>query len=250
MNQKSGLNIEVSMKKIAFLIVILHFSIVYGQDSGLKMKSLKLYSNVPFDWDEKLELPTSQGYHSYRAFYFSPAFTLNRINGDFHELELSNLGYEQKTTGIIIDDSTGTKIINYNINRFQLAFRYEYNVLLFKFRNFKRINPYMGVSAQPYFVHQRYRPFDINVFTLNGSDYEIVSDKIGINVTITPRILIHVSQHFYADLNMPLCFFTFDLMNRESNHPFSINFYKRQTIFENWLLLHGSFLRLGIGIKL
>ena len=199
------------MKKKQLVILLLFVSThIFGQENTNKAKQidLKLYTNFSFihrytELGKDTLNGTTRLEHTkdFYGFSFSPAFVFYNKKGNSSEIEISRLNY---TNNYIKEytqlDSTGAimhVISGHTKKEFDFHFRYEYQLRLFKKKDWKRINLSIGFSATPFVEWNKTEP------TLST---EFVSSKtiIGVYLSVIPRIEYTINEKWYLDLNIPI----------------------------------------------
>jgi len=182
----------------------------------------------------------------YQLGYFSPAFTIGKENGNFHEFELSRflINHEQEKTIITYDSLNRKELVSGERNtKLFFALRYEYNIALRKVAAEAKLQPYIGFSFRPYFERSMFTP-------LISSQFPTRENQLGVNFSIVPRINYNLKGNWYLDLNVPLQLTETNVNSLIRENP-ALPGEQRKTTTINFetLPLH-LFLRFGVGLRL
>ncbi len=143
---------------------------------------------------------TVEQYSYIRTGYFTPAVSFERLNGDFHEIELSELMInrtDQKVSYKFTDDSTSLLVSGERTIDLGLAFRYEYNLNLMKNRPDARFRPFIGFAASPYFSRASIKYFV-------SLTYPESETRFGVALAIVPGIQYNINENWFLEFNIPL----------------------------------------------
>lgn len=177
--------------------------------------------------------------------YFSPAVAVQwkTKQKDFHEVEISDLRVNQRKN-ISINGSEAFPFPQDPYDRFSssLQLRYEY-ILTFVKKKMSRVVPALGFGINPYMAVTRNVPRDAMAF----KSREI---EAGSRFCITPRLTVHISNRFYAELNIPVGILQTQYTETYSENPtlpLEARKYSRVDFDAFPLRFTG---RLGVGVKI
>ena len=174
-----------TFKKVILIVYMLVSIQVKAQNNAIK-----IYTNFNITID-KLYNQTNTTSSFGR---FSPSFSKNTRNGNFHELELSSFiinRYKYET-----DSSSNIQLINggrYNLQN--IGLKYEFSFRLLK-NSTSRLQPYIGTSANVTFLRYANIPILSTV-------YYHSSISISTSFFITPRLIYNINDNCFFDLNIP-----------------------------------------------
>ena len=127
-------------------------------------------------------------------------------------------------------------------NSFNLAFRYEYNILITGSEN-NKIRTYLGFAASPYFKSINIEPLITTIWPKHFSSF-------GLDLGLVPRINYQVHDRVFLDISVPVNFARAGYQNMREKNP-ALPFDLQTTKIEDIRFLQGdSLIRLGAGIVL
>jgi hypothetical protein len=217
-------------------------------------KAVKLYTN--FSWtstEDRWSLDSANSTSSLlenketQIDYFTPAFAIYSPNGNFQELEISRLQFNHSNNAVRIQtDSTGQTsdiVIGQKITRIFIAFRYEYDILLFKQKTENKVQWYTGFSASPYFSNSKFSPIVSNLYPTN-------ENKMGVTLSVIPRLHYNVNDRWFVDLNVPVNLFDFNVNVKNDSNPTLPDSQNKTTTLELETFPSQVLIRLGVGLRL
>lgn len=214
------------MKKTHFIILLLFVSAhIFGQENTKETKQidLKIYTNFSFtsNYTElgkgsingTTKLEHTKGFDGFR---FSPAIVFYNKKGNSSEIEISRLKYSNNYKEEYISlDSTGAKLTTvsgYTQKEFEFYFRYEYQLRLFKKKNWKTIKPSLGFSATPFVAWNKTEP-------VLSTEFASSKTIIGVYLSVIPRIEYAINEKWYLDLNFPIAIATAHFTSMKNEDP-------------------------------
>lgn len=224
---------------------------IFAQDTS--PIQLKLYSN--FGWrtaeltvgyDTVLNKPIKEGFYETSLGYFSPAFAWASPRGNYHEVELSRLQFNEVDQQTYIDHDNG---LNHQVvsgeqrtNVF-IALRYEFNYMIIKNKGDKRLKPSLGFAVRPYYSRSAFVPRVSSLFASSQSN-------AGAIFSIIPRINYDLNKRWFIDLNVPINLGDVNIQSRTHDNPaIPVNQRTITTIVAEALPTQ-YLIRLGIGVRL
>lgn len=180
----------MSIPKSAILLIL--FCAVISQASAQEQsqintdRAVKLYLNTSYDG-------TSQG-DMVNLGHLSPSLSLQKPNGNFHEFELSSLSWKRDKNEVRFQQLNAYAG---KCSEIHIGFRYEYNILLSRNTGYTGLSPYLGIAANPYYLHNQFDPIVSTAFP----EY---NDRIGIGLAIVPRLIYNFGTRWFMDVNIPL----------------------------------------------
>jgi len=93
-----------------------------------------------------------------------------------------------------------------------LAARYEYNLNLLRGKPEARFRPLIGFAGSPYFTRTSIQPFV-------SLSYPERDCRVGLDLAVVPRILWHINENWYLDLNVPVSLVDLGLEIRRTDNP-------------------------------
>ncbi len=247
------------MKSRFFTLGILHFLflLLFINSQSLAQysnnKSIKLYTNFNFVTEDDVSSTdsitnniTTEKNKNYQLGYFSPAYTIELTNGNFHEFEISRflINQEQNQT-IISNDSLGRSevIAGVKSTKIFVAFRYEYNFSLGKKTEETKFHPYVGISINPFFENAIIMP-------TVSSQFPKKQVQVGALLAIVPRINYDIKGNWYMDLNVPINIFEANVDFSNDQNPILSESERKTTEFNIELFPNNIMVRIGIGLRI
>lgn len=241
------------MRNLAILSVLLLSFNLFSQEFTESV-DFKLYTN--FDYSPKyiyhdIESASGTTLREYEkeinGFNFSPAIVFNNKKGNSNELEISRFRFSNNySKEYSILDSTGavenTLPGSYN-KEFELFFRYEYKLHLFKKKDWEKIKPILGFSATPFFQWNKSEPSRSNEFSSSNT-------SVGLYLSIVPRVEYVINERWYLDLNIPIALVTTHYTRIRHDNPTLPIDERVVSIFEFYNGPVSFAIRFGIGIKI
>ena len=223
-----------------------------GQEST-KTKSIKLYSNYSWistqtniGFDSTGQVSTVARNLDVQLGYFTPALSFPSANGNFQEIELSKIVIGNTRNEVLnVVDSTGKSSLVSVLRKKNntIAFRYEYDVLLFKKKNAdSKLKTYLGLSVNPYFSHTKYSSSIASMFTTSQNSF-------GALIAIIPRINYNINEKLFVDFNIPMNIIDMNVTSDITENP-AIPVPQRSISTLNFSQLPDQFLvRFGLGFR-
>ena len=242
------------MKREIIVTVFLIMSLVVFSQETPSNKSLKVYTS--YNWaafynqaDTSLQPGvTIMNYErEIGVFNFSPSFVIHNSKGNSHEFELTRVFYQnnyQKTYDEI--DSTGNvaNIVSGElIKQFQLHLRYEYVWSLFKQKDWKKLNGFLGFSASPFYKWNKQEP-------LTSMSYTKSEKSMGLYFSVIPRVQYNINKRLYLDLNFPIALLTAQYTTQFSDNPALAINERQQSTIDIEQLPFGFAVRIGMGFRM
>ncbi|MCB9246393.1 MAG: hypothetical protein H6606_08175 [Flavobacteriales bacterium] len=174
------------------------------------------------------------------------AFQWNTPRNTFHEIELTQLrfyGISNKSDRI--NDTTGhiePVPMGSDMRIAEVSVRYEYNFYLNRSTSQKLI-PSAGIGINPYFRLTDSSPRNSNSFPTRQTNS-------GAMFFLMPRLLYHISDKLFLDLNMPICLADSYLDVNKVENPLFTEGQQRTSSYNFQLFPQIVSGRLGIGLKL
>jgi hypothetical protein len=242
------------MKSIHVILFVLAFTnTANAQNTNLDYSgALKIYNLTSYETytTSVFTDTTNSNYHfskhsALTVFHPTVAYQWKTTKSNFHEVELTGLMFANKRSQtVLMNDSTNINptIGGMNTLTSELSLRYEYILTFNKMKESKFV-PSVGFGLNPFYRRISNRPVLSNMYPSSERQF-------GVRAFITPRITYFVTQKFFLDLNIPLCFSEFNLTALRQDNPVipfdhrttsTINFYQ----FPKFLSA-----RIGIGIKI
>lgn len=193
--------------------------VAFGQDSeGFHL--LKLYTNFGLSVNKEVQddgiTVSTRKQSALKVGYPSPAISFGRVNGNFHEVELSELVLSRER-----DVTSGTSSFSGQTFRWEngttvsdivIAMRYEYNVAFLQ-KPEARFGLYFGVAVRPYFSMFWFDPE-------GGAPNSNRGNSIGGTFSVVPRLNYYISRKCFLDLNIPVSAFDLDrTWSKTANTP-------------------------------
>ena len=236
------------------LVFLLNGLTLFGQENNKNSKTIKLYTNfswsntdMSLSYDTVNKTSTIENSKETQIGYFTPSFSFSSLNGNFQEFELSRL-LINKTQNQTIEtvDSTGQTINTLagekSTNIF-IAFRYEYDIMLFKKKEGTKFQSFIGFSANPFYSNSSFTPI---VSTL----YPSTQNNFGVLLSVIPRLNYNLNEKWFIDLNIPINLVDANWMFRSEEDP-TLTEEQRITTTVNFSTFPKKFLiRLGVGLRI
>ena len=226
------------------------YSNTFAQES--KTNQLKLYSN--FGWssetrtvgfDTTTNAPIVTTTKSNDLGYFTPAFAFATAKGNYHEIEFSKLQINKTSQTTVIDPNNQFPqvIDGEHKTNFLIAFRYEYNLVLFKQKEAKKFTTSIGFATRPFYSNSSFRPVLSNQFASGET-------AAGMLLSIVPRINYNFGEKWFLDLDVPFNIAQLSIKNNRLNNP-ALPVNQRSVITVYGELFPSQYLiRFGLGLKL
>lgn len=236
------------------LIFSLNFFCLNGSAQDDKnIREIKLYSN--FAWQYSKETvgfdtvsnnPITETNYSTELGYFSPGIGFSTPKGNFHELELSRLLFnqtDQETIIETIDGSTYQVIDGQRNTDVLIALRYEFNYMFLKNKDNRRIKPSLGFGVRPSYSRSAVNSKLSSVFYARET-------SIAALFSIVPRVKYDLNDKWFFDLNVPFNFAQIGLLTKQVENP-ALPVNQRTISTFNFLTAPTNYLiRFGIGFRL
>ncbi len=235
---------------LSFVLISFNQNILAQNTSPFQ---LKMYSNfgwrtaeLTVDYDTVLNKPIKENFYETSLGYFSPAFAWASPRGNYHEIELSRLQFNQvdEQTYIDYDNGLNHQVISgeQRTNVF-IALRYEFNYMIIKNKDDKRLKPSLGFAVRPYYHRSAFQPRISSLFATSQSN-------AGALFSIVPRINYDLSKKWFIDLNVPINLADLSIQSRTYDNPaIPVNQRTITTIVAETLPSQ-YLIRLGIGVRL
>ena len=226
---------------------------LFGQENQ-KNKVIKLYSNISLTRTETTlnQSPynltsTVENNNEMQIGYFTPSIAFVLPNGNFHEIELSQLVINNTNNEtIVIDDSSGQTVqpisgqITTNVS---IAMRYEYDVLFFKKKEGAKLMPYLGFSMNPYFSNKKYSSKISTSFPTNQNSF-------GALLSIVPRLNYNLNENWFIDVNVPVNIVDLNVTVNSNDNP-ALTEQQRSSSTLGFAMFPSKFLvRFGVGLRI
>ena len=235
---------------ISGLIFSNFYSTTFAQETN--QNQLKLYSN--FGWssetrtvgfDTTTNTPIVTTSKSNDLGYFTPAFAFATAKGNYHEIEFSKLQINKTSEVTLIDPNNQfpTVIEGERKTNFLIAFRYEYNLVLFKQKEGKKITPSLGFAARPFYSNSSFQPVLANQFSSGET-------AAGILLSIVPRLNYNIGEKWFLDLDIPLNLAQLSIKNSRLDNPALPVNQRSVTTLDANLFPSQYLIRFGLGLKL
>ncbi len=235
------------MKTLYLFLFILPF-LSWGQESSKKLSEIKLYTNYNAFSSPSIEIDTNgvlinKTYKNSNGLWFSPALTFSLKNKDFIEIELSRLNFSKnKIKNTVTNDTTGNTYSVYGNTEldFSLHIRTEYQLVLFKNKDWQKLSAIAGLSLTPYVNRTIIQPVVSNSFRQSQTN-------VGASISLIPRLKYKLNEKWFIDLNTPVIIGTFDNHSKRTENPTTPINQRRKTTATFSSPFELGF-RLGIGI--
>lgn len=239
--------------KQVILLLLLISSMSFAQDTT-KSKSIKIYSNYDFSsWylyaisDAAVATGNFGVEQETNLFYFSPVFAWNNKKGNSFEIEISRFRYHknyQKIDDLIVD--TEQEFIlgpDSKIKEFELFFRFEYKIKLFKKKDLGKFSPSLGFSIMPFITNYKSEPTQSSIFPHSKF-------RAGAKFSIIPGLEYKINENWYLDLNIPLDAGSIFYQSNKNGDP-SLNINEQANDYFVLSLTPFNYaLRFGIGLRI
>ena len=241
------------MKRLTLIILMLTPALLLAQEKERTI-DFKFYGNI--------NLYQKYTYHDYvwsnnqshveykrevSGFNFSPAITINKANGNGHEFELSRLGFSNNyDKSYLQSDSTGliTNVIGeYSTKSFDLTLRYEYQVGLFKKKDWEKLKLTLGFSLAPFISTSNFTPMTSTSFTTSVTSY-------GLATSLIPRIKYALNEKWYLDFNIPFNINNLYVNTVNNQNPAIPVDQRKETTINAYSGPINASIRIGIGVNL
>ena len=237
------------MRKITIFLIFSTVLACAQKDRGL---ALKLYTQ--FNYSTGAQKPLSTLDTSTKPLFFygredlrlslSPAIRLDISSHSFHEIAITEFGFEKHNEKTVLLQSGNLVPTNGGVaNEFKIGLRYEYSQDINVFKEKSKLNFNMGMGASPMFYRRSFNPISSNSFPTYYTSVEL-------ELFIVPRLQYAVNDKWFVDLNIPFV----GSMNsyetyRVENPAFSSSEQKNSRSTQDVLPKRYE-ARLGVGIKL
>lgn len=224
---------------------------IFAQDTS--PIQLKLYSN--FGWraaeltvgyDTVLNKPIKEDLYETALGYFSPAFAWASPRGNYHEVELSGLQFNEVDEQTYIDHDNG---LNHQVVSGEkrtsvfIALRYEFDYMIIKNKESNRLKPSLGFAVRPYYYRAAFVPRVSSLFASSQS-------SAGAIFSIVPRINYDLNKRWFIDLNVPINLLDVSAQTSMRDNPaIPVNQRTITTIVAE-AVPSQYLIRLGIGVRL
>lgn len=227
----------------------LSFTSISAQ-SVSKTHSLIAYSNFAYSNESKNEIFFKENLvksfeSRYDLGYFSPAFTFYNENGNFQELEISRIKFGSEAYDLYENQSIGNytsrQILSKTTN---ISFRYEYAYKIKVGDEASKLNLYIGLSGNPYFLREN---FASNVSTDVSPKSQ---SQLGVAIGAVPRITYNITSNWFLDLNLPISVVDFAFIRSATSNPTRPIEFREINSSELVLFPRNLLLRFGVGLKI
>jgi hypothetical protein len=226
---------------------------LFGQEQAEKI-DVKLYSNFDYNPKYMYHRPDStygtsdvEYNREINGFSFSPAIVFHNSKGNSHELELSRLSYKNSyIKKYYVKDSSENHIDIYSGElkaQFEVFLRYEYKILLFKKKDWKKLRPIIGFSATSFYHWEKEEPMMSSLFS------ESIS-SLGLSLSLVPRVRYNLNDRWYLDFNVPVSILTASYTTyKNEDHALSIE-NRKKSIIDFYNTPISLAVRFGIGFTI
>jgi hypothetical protein len=238
-----------SLKNLSFLfLTFILFSKTYAQEKAVK---LNFGAKLTETERTKLNSLTSLRVEKQKNIDFgkiTPSFINFYENSNFLEFEISDLSFtkENYEQDVIVTDSVGNARTlptdGGESESIKLGFRYEYTVALIKNKTTK-FKPYLGFGLNPHFNFTSFSPYTSNKFYMSQK-------HVGLLFQITPRVIKHLNEKWFLDLNIPISIGEVSYSNFKDTDPSRSAQERVISTIDLDLFPINYQLKLGIGLKI
>ena len=237
------------MKTFCFALFLLPL-LAWGQEPSKKLSEVKLYTNLTTFSPPSIETDTNgflinKTYRNANGLWLSPALTFLLKNKNFFEVELSRFSFTKKQIkNTVTNNTTGNTFIVYGNTEkdYSLHIRTEYQLVLFKNKDWQKFSAIAGLSLTPYVNHKTIVPATSTEFNKSQTD-------IGTYLSFIPRVKYKLNEKWFIDFNSPIRIGSLNnSINRTENPTVPIN--KRKTSTTEYSSHVGFTFRFGIGISM
>jgi hypothetical protein len=237
---------------VLFCCILLFAGLPVSGQENPGQKVFKLYTNFMYKDPVRTEYGgpgsntvTVVQYGSIRTGYFTPAVALSRLNGDYHEFELSDFTInrtDEKVTYVYGADSASYLVSGERNIELGLALGYTYNLDLLKGKPDARLRPVIGFSAGPYFSRSSMKPFV-------SLSYPVNETRVGITLGIIPGIQYNIYNNWYLEFNVPVSVVDLGIHFENVENPVLADEQHKNSTFEIQEFPAQVHLRLGAGLR-
>lgn len=209
--------------------------------------AIKLYATGMFNPYDGVYLRNIESFTRQSSFsdYVQPALavTLRNKDGNYHELELSQVGVRSTEFGTLTHGPGATIYRpDYRLLATHIAARYEFILPLIKKRN-ARFVPAAGLAVMPYYSRNRLTPY-------SNANVPITMSALGAKTFLIPHLQVNLSKRIFIDANIPICLTDFSTVRQDIKDPTLPVNAQKYTIVDVRFLPKFYTARLGVGVKL
>lgn len=240
------------MNKLSFIFLLFLSGTLLGQEQAKKI-DVKLFTNFDFtpkyiylnkdtNWNENIEYN-----REINGFNFSPAIVFHNKKGNYSEIEISRLNYKSTYNEdyFVLDssDSHNDVLSSEYKMQFEIFLRYEYKIVLFKKKDWKKLKPIIGFSATPFYHWEKEEPMVSSGFSKSASYF-------GLSLSLVPRVRYNLNEKWYLDFNVPVSLFNLSYNTFKNENPAISIENRRESSIDFYNTPIGFAVRFGVGYML
>ncbi len=240
------------MNRLGIVLLLFIAINIFGQDTD-KDIDIKLYTNYNYTpkyiyySNDTVNGIENIEYNKVGVFNLSPALVFNNKKGNSSEIEISRFRYKTvfdkkyniyDSTGVVINTISGK-----NTKEFEVFIRYEYDIALFKKKEWKVLKPIIGFSAISFYKSQKSA-------SLLSTDFPVSTSSMGVFLSVIPKLEYNINRKLYMDFNIPINIATVHYSIYKDENPSLIAANRTKKIIDFYNTPLSFAIRLGVGLKI